>query len=61
MPKAEGRLAIPACLDFGGEKIEVLDTKKENDLIVHFVKKLPAKVEAAAFAKNKYHQAQRHH
>jgi alanyl-tRNA synthetase len=26
------------------EKIEVLDTKKENDLIVHFVKKLPSDV-----------------
>ena len=29
-----------------GEKISVLDTKKENDLIVHFVNKLPNKIEA---------------
>ncbi|HLP19717.1 MAG TPA: DHHA1 domain-containing protein, partial [Chitinophagales bacterium] len=31
--------------------VDVLDTKKENDLIVHFVKKLPAKIDAGAHAK----------
>jgi alanyl-tRNA synthetase len=46
-----GQVGDTGLLDFGGEKVEVLDTKKENDLIVHFVKKLPAKVDAAAFAK----------
>ncbi|HYG39975.1 MAG TPA: alanine--tRNA ligase, partial [Cytophagales bacterium] len=29
-----------------GEKIEVINTKKENDLIVHFTKKLPSNVNA---------------
>ncbi|MBK8659716.1 MAG: alanine--tRNA ligase [Bacteroidetes bacterium] len=46
-----GQVGDTGYIDFAGEKIEVLDTKKENDLIVHFVKKLPAKVEVAAHAK----------
>jgi len=33
-----------------GEEIAVLDTKKENDLIVHFTDKLPADVEAPVIA-----------
>jgi len=33
-----------------GETIAVLDTKKENDLIVHFTDKLPAEVEAPVIA-----------
>lgn len=36
-----GQVGDTGFLKFGEEKIEVLDTKKENDLIVHFVKKLP--------------------
>jgi alanyl-tRNA synthetase len=36
-----GQVGDTGNLDFDGEKIDVLDTKKENDLIVHFVKKLP--------------------
>lgn len=46
-----GQVGDTGYLDFGDEKIEVLDTKKENDLIVHWVKKLPSKPEAAAQAK----------
>ncbi len=46
-----GQVGDTGYLDFDGEKVDVLDTKKENDLIVHFVKKLPAKVDAAAHAK----------
>ena len=46
-----GQVGDTGLLLFGDEKVEVLDTKKENDLIVHFVKKLPAKVDAAAHAK----------
>jgi alanyl-tRNA synthetase len=46
-----GQVGDTGYLDFGGEKVDVLDTKKENDLIVHFVKKLPAKVDARAHAK----------
>ncbi len=46
-----GQVGDTGYLDFGNEKIEVLDTKKENDLIVHWVKKLPAKPEVTAHAK----------
>jgi alanyl-tRNA synthetase len=35
---------------FGEEQIEVIDTKKENDLIIHIVKKLPKSVDVAVRA-----------
>lgn len=37
-----GQVGDTGYLDFGNEKIEIFDTKKENDLIIHFTKKLPA-------------------
>ena len=37
-------------LIFGDEKISVLDTQKENDLIVHVVKKFPSSFEGNAIA-----------
>ncbi|MEQ9404386.1 MAG: alanine--tRNA ligase [Cyclobacteriaceae bacterium] len=40
-----GQVGDTGFLQFGSEKIEVIDTKKENDLIVHFTKKLPASLE----------------
>lgn len=40
-----GQVGDTGYLQFGDEKIEVIDTKKENDLIVHFVKKLPGSLE----------------
>ncbi|MBS1624889.1 MAG: alanine--tRNA ligase [Bacteroidetes bacterium] len=46
-----GQVGDIGVLDFGGEKIDVIDTKKENDLIVHFAKKLPSKLEAEVAAK----------
>lgn len=46
-----GQVGDTGFIDFSGEKIEVLDTKKENDLVVHWVKKLPANFEAIAHAK----------
>lgn len=36
-----GQVGDTGYLQFGDEKIEVVDTRKENDLIVHFTKKLP--------------------
>lgn len=40
-----GQVGDTGYLQFGKEKIEVVDTKKENDLIVHFTKKLPTSLE----------------
>jgi alanyl-tRNA synthetase len=40
-----GQVGDTGYLNFGGEKIEVTDTKKENDLIIHFAKKMPAKLD----------------
>ena len=40
-----GQVGDTGYLRFGEEKVDVVDTKKENDLIVHFVKKLPSSPE----------------
>jgi alanyl-tRNA synthetase len=40
-PEGGGQVGDTGMLDFEGEKIRVLDTKKENDLIIHLVEKLP--------------------
>ncbi len=37
-----GQVGDRGTLKIGGENIKVLDTKKENDLIIHFLEKLPA-------------------
>jgi alanyl-tRNA synthetase len=37
-----GQVGDTGVLTISGEKIEVIDTKKENDLIIHFTEKLPA-------------------
>lgn len=39
-----GQVGDSGWLDFGNEKINVTDTKKENDLIVHFVNQLPTEI-----------------
>ena len=39
-----GQVGDKGYLQFGDEKIEVTDTKKENDLIIHFTDKLPADI-----------------
>jgi alanyl-tRNA synthetase len=46
-----GQIGDTGYLDFSGEKVEVFDTQKENDLIVHWVKKLPQQLQASAIAK----------
>jgi alanyl-tRNA synthetase len=40
-----GQVGDTGILEIGTEKIHVIDTKKENDLIVHWVEKLPTNVE----------------
>ncbi len=41
-----GQVGDTGYLDFDGEHIEVLDTKKENDLIIHIVNKVPMRIGA---------------
>lgn len=44
--------------DESGETVDVIDTKKENGLIVHFVNKLPSNVEDLFVAKVNMHRRQ---
>ncbi len=46
-----GQVGDTGVLEVGGEKIFVIDTKKENDLTVHWVEKLPASIEASVQAR----------
>ncbi len=41
-----GQVGDTGLLWFGDEKVEVINTKKENDLIIHLIKKLPENLEA---------------
>ncbi len=45
-----GQVGDTGVLEIAGEKIQVVDTKKENDLIVHWVEKLPSQIEAPVTA-----------
>jgi alanyl-tRNA synthetase len=45
-----GQVGDTGTLTVSGEKIEVLDTKKENDLIIHFTEKLPTDQQAPVLA-----------
>jgi len=46
-----GQVGDKGQLIFGEETIHVVDTKKENDLIIHFVNKLPTDISATVTAK----------
>lgn len=39
-----GQVGDVGFFDFGEEKVEIFDTKKENNLIIHYSKKLPSKI-----------------
>ena len=41
-----GQVGDIGYIESDGEKVSIIDTKKENDLIVHFTKKLPSNPEA---------------
>lgn len=59
-----GQVGDTGLLRFNGEAIAVTDTKKENDLIVHFVDSLPAKIEGTVLAEvdaSKRRDTARHH
>jgi alanyl-tRNA synthetase len=46
-----GQVGDKGVLDFSGEEVHVVDTKKENNLIIHFTDKLPADLTAEVVAK----------
>ncbi len=46
-----GQVGDSGVVDFPNETIAIYDTKKENDLIIHFAKSLPKDVTASAIAK----------
>jgi alanyl-tRNA synthetase len=59
-----GQAGDTGVLDFEGEVIPVTDTRKENNLIIHFTDSLPAKVEGSVTAridKNKRQSTAIHH
>jgi alanyl-tRNA synthetase len=59
-----GQVGDTGTLQFGDETIHVTDTKKENNLTIHFADKLPAQPAAAVKArvdKDKRHNTERHH
>ncbi len=45
-----GQVGDTGLLSFGGEMMKVLDTKKENDLIIHFLEELPEQIGAEVTA-----------
>ncbi|HJV20263.1 MAG TPA: alanine--tRNA ligase [Sediminibacterium sp.] len=45
-----GQVGDTGVLDFEGEKIRVTDTKKENNLIIHFTESLPSDINANVIA-----------
>ncbi len=46
-----GQVGDKGSLIFGNESIQVFDTKKENNLIIHFTETLPANISGEVFAK----------
>ena len=46
-----GQVGDSGLLIINGETIEIVDTKKENDLIIHFAEKIPAILSGAVHAK----------
>lgn len=59
-----GQVGDTGTLDFTGELIEVTDTKKENNLIIHFTATLPANIQLPVMARvdgSKRHATAIHH
>ncbi|HUH26563.1 MAG TPA: alanine--tRNA ligase, partial [Flavobacterium sp.] len=50
-PEGGGQVGDKGVLVSANETIEIIDTKKENNLILHFAKKLPENIEATFVAK----------
>jgi alanyl-tRNA synthetase len=59
-----GQAGDTGVLNFAGEKVNVIDTKKENDLIIHFTEVLPGNIKTdvdALVNKTKRHHTAVHH
>lgn len=59
-----GQVGDTGTLEVDGETIKVLDTRKEQELIVHYVDRLPEKLDAHVTARvdaARRHQIQKHH
>ena len=50
-----GQIGDTGFLEVNGEQVKVLDTKKENELIVHYVEQLPAKLDEPVRARINEH------
>src|SRR5690606_23531895 len=50
-PEGGGQVGDRGLLISANETVEIMDTKKENNLILHIVKKLPSNLEAKLVAK----------
>lgn len=63
-PEGGGQVGDVGVLDFGGQKIKVVDTKRENDLIYHVVSELPAEISspvtATVDAEKRFYTASNH-
>ena len=44
-PEGGGQVGDRGFIEYENEKIEIVDTKKENNLIIHFTKSLPQKID----------------
>jgi len=59
-----GQVGDTGIFDFGEDQIQVSDTRKENELITHFINSLPEKIERQLIARidiNKRHRIAVHH
>ncbi len=59
-----GQVGDAGTFDFDGEIIQVIDTKKENNLIIHFTESLPVNIQSHVLAKVdtlKRHSTEVHH
>ena len=45
-PEGGGQVGDTGYLEANGQKVSIIDTKKENELIIHYAKELPADLEA---------------